>query len=155
MTPRAPILALFIILCARTEGFSLTPRLHRPSAQRGSLLPAANGGAVVRPLQLGARHCSPSMGLFGLGWPEIAVLGVVGLFLFGPEKLAPLAKDFGAHCRFLLPVSPRWAYLSEFFVRKVSIGPQGSCWLFRRRPAWRSGRCGIPQDCQVRRDSYR
>ena len=36
------------------------------------------------------------MGLFGLGWGEIGVIAVIGLFFFGPEKLAPLAKEFGA-----------------------------------------------------------
>jgi len=35
------------------------------------------------------------MGLFGLGWGEIGVLAVVGLLVFGPEKLAPMAKDIG------------------------------------------------------------
>ena len=35
------------------------------------------------------------MGLFGLGWPELAVVGVIALFFFGPEKLAPIAKDLG------------------------------------------------------------
>jgi len=35
------------------------------------------------------------MGLFGLGWAEIGVLAAVGLLVFGPEKLAPLAKDIG------------------------------------------------------------
>ena len=35
------------------------------------------------------------MGLFGLGWAEIGVIGVIALFLLGPERLAPLAKDFG------------------------------------------------------------
>jgi len=35
------------------------------------------------------------MGLFGLGWPEIAVIGTLTLLFFGPERLAPLAKDLG------------------------------------------------------------
>ena len=35
------------------------------------------------------------MGLFGLGWAEIGVIGVIALFLLGPERLAPLAKDIG------------------------------------------------------------
>ena len=35
------------------------------------------------------------MGLFGLGWAEIGVIGVLALLFFGPDKLAPLAKDFG------------------------------------------------------------
>ena len=36
------------------------------------------------------------MGLFGLGWAEIGVIGILALFVFGPERLAPFAKEFGA-----------------------------------------------------------
>ena len=35
------------------------------------------------------------MGLFGLGGPEIAVIGVVVLFVLGPDKLKNLAKEAG------------------------------------------------------------
>ena len=35
------------------------------------------------------------MGLFGLGWPEIGVIGLVVLFVLGPERLVPYAKDLG------------------------------------------------------------
>jgi len=58
------------------------------------------------------------MGLFGLGWPEIAVIGVVGLFLVGPEKLAPLAKDFGKSASGLKEVA-------ESFQEGVSEGTTG------------------------------
>lgn len=51
--------------------------------------------AAAVPGRLRVEH-SPQMGLFGLGWPEIAVIGAVSLFLVGPDKLAPLAKDLGA-----------------------------------------------------------
>ena len=36
-----------------------------------------------------------TMGLFGLGPPEIAVILAVGGFVLGPTKLAELARDFG------------------------------------------------------------
>ncbi|GJQ14780.1 hypothetical protein GpartN1_g6571.t1 [Galdieria partita] len=36
-----------------------------------------------------------SMGLFGLGWPEIAVVVVVGTLIFGPKKISELGKDLG------------------------------------------------------------
>jgi len=36
-----------------------------------------------------------SMGLFGLGAPEIAVILVAAAFLLGPQKLAELGKDAG------------------------------------------------------------
>lgn len=36
-----------------------------------------------------------TMGLFGLGAPELAVIGIAAAFLLGPEKLASLGKDAG------------------------------------------------------------
>ena len=36
-----------------------------------------------------------TMGLFGLGAPEIGVILVAAAFLLGPEKLAELGKDAG------------------------------------------------------------
>jgi len=38
---------------------------------------------------------SLSMGLFGLGWPEIAVIGVVVALIFGPSNIAGMGKDLG------------------------------------------------------------
>ncbi|GMH67670.1 hypothetical protein TrRE_jg3060 [Triparma retinervis] len=35
------------------------------------------------------------MGLFGLGGPEIAIIGVAAAFLLGPSKLAEFSKDLG------------------------------------------------------------
>ena len=35
------------------------------------------------------------MGLFGLGFPEIAVIATIGVFVFGPKKIAELGKDLG------------------------------------------------------------
>ncbi|PXF47773.1 Sec-independent protein translocase protein TatA [Gracilariopsis chorda] len=35
------------------------------------------------------------MGLFGLGLPELAVIAGVGIFIFGPSKIAELGKDLG------------------------------------------------------------
>lgn len=35
------------------------------------------------------------MGLFGLGFPEIAVIAAVGVLVFGPGKIAELSKDLG------------------------------------------------------------
>lgn len=36
-----------------------------------------------------------SMGLFGLGFPELAVIAGVGIFIFGPSKIAEMGKDLG------------------------------------------------------------
>jgi sec-independent protein translocase protein TatB len=35
----------------------------------------------------------------GVGWPEIAVLLVIGLFVFGPERLPKAARDAGRMLR--------------------------------------------------------
>lgn len=35
------------------------------------------------------------MGLFGLGFPELAVIATVGIFIFGPGKIAEMGKDLG------------------------------------------------------------
>jgi sec-independent protein translocase protein TatA len=59
---------------------SLTPTFHQPAAlqrQRHSV-------AQVQ-----------TMGLFGLGAPEIGIILVAAAFLLGPEKLASLGKDAG------------------------------------------------------------
>ena len=42
-----------------------------------------------------SRLAPVQMGLFGLGGPEIAVIGVVVLFVLGPDKLKDLAKEAG------------------------------------------------------------
>lgn len=49
------------------------------------------------------------MGLFGLGWAEIGVIGVLALLFFGPEKLAPLAKDLGKSASGLKEVTDSFA----------------------------------------------
>jgi len=36
-----------------------------------------------------------TMGLFGLGAPEIAIIAIAAAFLLGPQKLAELGKDAG------------------------------------------------------------
>ena len=36
-----------------------------------------------------------TMGLFGLGGPEIAIILIAGAFLLGPQKLAELGKEAG------------------------------------------------------------
>jgi sec-independent protein translocase protein TatA len=42
-----------------------------------------------------SRIAPVQMGLFGLGAPEIAVIGAVVLFVLGPDKLKELARDAG------------------------------------------------------------
>ena len=35
------------------------------------------------------------MSVFGLGVPELAIIGIVGALIFGPKNLAGLGKDLG------------------------------------------------------------
>jgi sec-independent protein translocase protein TatA len=35
------------------------------------------------------------MGLFGLGWPEIAVIAGVGLLIWGPSRVGELGRNLG------------------------------------------------------------
>jgi len=41
------------------------------------------------------RRARVSMGLFGLGFPELAVIAGVGILIFGPSKIAEMGKDLG------------------------------------------------------------
>jgi len=96
---------VFVLLIAAATAFS--PALTRPP-----LAPSHMGHGVT----LASAHATPArlasprqpvvagstrsgahvrMGLFGLGWGEIGVVAVLGLLFFGPERLAPLAKDLG------------------------------------------------------------
>ena len=37
--------------------------------------------------------------MFGMGWPEILMIGMVGVVVFGPDKLPDLARQFGRFIR--------------------------------------------------------
>eukprot|EP00287_Rhodomonas_sp_CCMP768_P008274 CAMPEP_0196719738 /NCGR_PEP_ID=MMETSP1091-20130531/2680_1 /TAXON_ID=302021 /ORGANISM="Rhodomonas sp., Strain CCMP768" /LENGTH=165 /DNA_ID=CAMNT_0042060775 /DNA_START=39 /DNA_END=536 /DNA_ORIENTATION=+ len=55
---------------------------------------------ALAPLRLDDRRVASNingvtMGLFGLGWGEIAVIGAIGALIFGPKNLAGLGKDLG------------------------------------------------------------
>ena len=39
--------------------------------------------------------------MFGMGWPEILMIGMVGVMVFGPDKLPDLAKQAGRFIRTL------------------------------------------------------
>ena len=91
-------LLVLLSLAASAAGFVVpTVPLHRPAASRVGL--AVQTPLVQQPLTARPTHvrasASPTMGLFGLGWPEIGVIGVIALFVIGPDKLAPMAKEFG------------------------------------------------------------
>ena len=88
------------LLVASASALAPSP-LATPSLARSHAATAFVGvPGTVRTQQNGARvqriSSGPVMGLFGLGWAEIGVIGVFALLFFGPDKLAPLAKDLGA-----------------------------------------------------------
>ncbi|NEO87756.1 MAG: twin-arginine translocase TatA/TatE family subunit [Spirulina sp. SIO3F2] len=37
--------------------------------------------------------------MFGLGWPEVAIIGIVGLLVFGPKKIPELGGALGKTLR--------------------------------------------------------
>jgi len=68
-----------------------TPVGCRPAAA-APLLPAQQLlSSRVAPRSTAA----PVMGLFGLGAPELAIIGGVALMILGPDQLKKLAKDVG------------------------------------------------------------
>ena len=89
---------LLLSLAASAAGFVMPAvPIHRPTVSRVGLAvqtPIVQQPLPARPTQLRSA-ASPTMGLFGLGWAEIGVIGVIALFVIGPDKLAPIAKELG------------------------------------------------------------
>ena len=80
-----------------------TPVGCRPAAA-APLLPAQQLlSSRVAPRSAAA----PVMGLFGLGAPELAIIGGVALMILGPDQLKKLAKDVGKVSAELKQVSTR------------------------------------------------
>jgi len=49
----------------------------------------------ARPAHSAVRSGQPNMGLFGLGAPELAVIGVAVLFVLGPDNVKEMVKGLG------------------------------------------------------------
>ena len=91
---------LALVYLQSVEAYALAPpALARPHTRPRNLATMHQPSRYALPTTAAPRKSMrappPAMGLFGLGWPELAVIGVIALFFFGPEKLAPLAKDLG------------------------------------------------------------
>ena len=98
------MMSLALVWLAGASGFVLPaqPALPRPGPAAANAAAtaaaAASAPTVLRP------HAAPpraapgavQMGLFGLGYPELAVIGLVGIVLLGPERLVPMARDLGS-----------------------------------------------------------
>jgi hypothetical protein len=78
--------------------------MRRYAAQARPMVSATVPGhaAIYRPKLEQRVSSAPVMGLFGLGWGEIGVIAVVGLFLVGPDKITALAKEAGGILQHLL-----------------------------------------------------
>ena len=99
------MMSLALVWLAGASGFVLPaqPALPRPGAAAAAAAAATAAAAASAPTVL-RPHAAPAraapgavqMGLFGLGYPELAVIGLVGIVLLGPERLVPMARDLGS-----------------------------------------------------------
>lgn len=114
-------LLLLLIACFATTASAFSPGVTSRPALKQQLssasssttiavtFPAAAVAARAACVQPRAAAGSVQMGLFGLGWAEIGVIGVLALLFFGPERLAPLAKDLGKSASGLKEVADSFA----------------------------------------------
>mmetsp|Transcript_28557 Transcript_28557/g.77282 ORF Transcript_28557/g.77282 Transcript_28557/m.77282 type:complete len:140 (-) Transcript_28557:170-589(-) len=88
-------IAILASLLASASAFA--PSL--PHASRTGTFSAKTVGSPYQPASLQRQRKSvaqvQTMGLFGLGAPEIGIILVAAAFLLGPDKLASLGKDAG------------------------------------------------------------
>lgn len=79
----------------------LSPAFSSPCALRASLSASSAASLSARPAapvsapRARRRQHQPRMGLFGLGLPELAVIGGIGILIFGPSKIVDMGKDLG------------------------------------------------------------
>jgi sec-independent protein translocase protein TatA len=87
---------LFFALLAMANGFAPVSRTFRTSSH---IVPTSPSLVTHMPVTLQRQRKSvapvQTMGLFGLGVPEIAIILIAAAFLLGPQKLAELGKDAG------------------------------------------------------------
>jgi sec-independent protein translocase protein TatA len=94
------IFKIFFFLLAflgNASAFAPSPLLKTTAASRVTTIGAPATDFQPASLQRQRRSVAQvqTMGLFGLGAPEIGVILVAAAFLLGPDKLASLGKDAG------------------------------------------------------------
>ncbi len=72
---------------------AVTPATSFGNTQGAAYIAENQPAAIQR--QRSSMASVQTMGLFGLGGPEIAVILIAGAFLLGPSKLAELGKEAG------------------------------------------------------------
>jgi sec-independent protein translocase protein TatA len=92
------IVVLLALIANNVSAFAPPKSLQRPAAVGGITSAHANSIAY-QPMSLQRQRKSvaqvQTMGLFGLGAPEIGIILVAAAFLLGPDKLASLGRDAG------------------------------------------------------------
>ena len=90
-------IAALLIGASSAAGF-IVP-VAPPPLRAASRYAAAAIAPLAQPLAarptLVRSAAAPTMGLFGLGAPELAVIGAVALLILGPDQVKKLAKDIG------------------------------------------------------------
>lgn len=90
------------VLFSGTSAFVLAPKSI--SSCNRPLLPSTNSNSFHKtqnfsPIEFKNQRKSvaniQTMGLFGLGAPEIAIILIAGAFLLGPQKIAELSREAG------------------------------------------------------------
>lgn len=97
-------ITLLTLLIAAASGFAPPSAFVGTVASRSVITPTtttpfADSNAHYQPPALQRQRKSmasvQTMGLFGLGAPELVVIAIAAAFLLGPQKLAELGKDAG------------------------------------------------------------
>mmetsp|Transcript_5910 Transcript_5910/g.15472 ORF Transcript_5910/g.15472 Transcript_5910/m.15472 type:complete len:133 (+) Transcript_5910:71-469(+) len=90
---RAFFIASLIVACAH----AFTPLQAAGRVSKTLVRASSSSAFAVSPISARPASVSQSahMSLFGLGWPELLVIGGAALIFFGPEKLTDIAKEAG------------------------------------------------------------
>lgn len=83
---------VLLMMCAAMLGSADAFTVARPALSARAVASTASPALLPR---AALRSAPPAMGLFGLGWAELGVIGILALFIFGPDKIVPFARDLG------------------------------------------------------------